>query len=140
MLIAGVFIALAVSMFSGLGAAQYYDDYSYTYCSVCNILMFVIVLVTCIWVYIDGTNIAGPDGKVLHTSPILWALCVFLLWIICFPWYLYARHKHLQETEQLRRMAAKRQPVQTIPACKNCGAPLEWLPEKKAWICRKCAK
>ncbi|KYK27715.1 MAG: hypothetical protein AYK23_05795 [Candidatus Proteinoplasmatales archaeon SG8-5] len=133
-LIIGVFLSLVFIFLAGLGSAQYEDDYSFfgTMC-LCNVIVGILVLITTIWVYVDGEKIAGPDGKVLHTSPLVWAICVFLIWIICFPWYLYSRHKHLENMHRARIMKDRH-------PCTFCGTPLVWLENKQAWYCRKCRK
>ena len=82
-----------ISISAGLAAAQTSGDFFLDYyCNVCNIIGYVVVILCAIWVYSDAKDKVGPNGKISKASPLVWAICVFLLWIICFPWYVIIRN------------------------------------------------
>ncbi|SDP29240.1 MATE family efflux transporter [Desulforhopalus singaporensis] len=57
-------------------------------------LMVLVVVASAIWVYFDAKSIGAERGLsngFLNMGPIGWAMCVAILWIICFPLYLFKR-------------------------------------------------
>jgi len=135
-------IAISVVLigFTGLVTAQYYDDpfyYDFFYgvwCLVCNVIGGIIVVATAVWVYSDARSKVGPQGKISKATPITWVICIILLWIICFPWYLLVRG-NLRNHEPQKGFGNK------TYHCKHCGRyELFWVPRAKKWFCRACKK
>ena len=63
-----------------------------------NIFIFVVVLCTTIWVFIDAKSIGVTKDrqiKGLDMSPVGWVLACILLWIFFFPVYLSKRKMYL---------------------------------------------
>ncbi len=59
-----------------------------------EIIVFFIIIATAIWVYIDAKSIGIKKGQLsgfCDMTPLSWALCVLLLWIVAFPLYLIKR-------------------------------------------------
>ena len=102
-------------------------------------LLWVIVIGTSIWVGFDShtllSQIPKDKRKVLSsgaTSPFVWVLGCFLLWIIAFPWYLSARSKYIN---YLKGTSSQSIPVSvTVRYCSHCG--VKYQGEQN--FCHKC--
>jgi len=55
-------------------------------------VMWLFFIALAIWVYRDAEDKVGRNGTIRKASPAVWALCVFFIWIIFFPWYLMVRN------------------------------------------------
>jgi hypothetical protein len=62
-----------------------------------GLFIFLVVVVTTIWVAVDASNIGMTRGRMgggsLDMGPASWFFCCLLLWIVAFPCYLIARSK-----------------------------------------------
>jgi len=59
-------------------------------------IMWVVVIASAVWVYIDAKNIGVRKDLVsgfFNLGPVGWSLATLLLWIIGFPCYLIQREK-----------------------------------------------
>ena len=57
-------------------------------------LVWLVVIVTSIWVFVDARKIGVKKGQVqglANLSPGGWLVACLLLWIIAFPVYLFKR-------------------------------------------------
>jgi len=61
-------------------------------------LFYLAILASAVWVFFDARQITEqkrlPEGP-MEQSPLVWAIAVALLWIVCFPLYLVQRGKVL---------------------------------------------
>jgi hypothetical protein len=60
-----------------------------------DLLIFVVALATTIWVWRDARAKArtSDDGRVGGIKPWQWVCMCLAIWIIAFPWYLFARRE-----------------------------------------------
>jgi len=61
-----------------------------------GIVIFLVVIVTSIWVFIDANKIGARKGLITgfaDMGPVGWFFVCLLLWIIGFPLYLINRGK-----------------------------------------------
>ena len=57
-------------------------------------LFMVVWILSTVWVYVDAKEIGARKGLIkgfFDVGPGAWSACVFLLWIIAFPLYLWKR-------------------------------------------------
>lgn len=60
-------------------------------------LMWIVVIASSIWVFIDAKQIGIRKGQMpglFDADPVLWAAATFLLWIVVFPAYLVKRGEY----------------------------------------------
>jgi len=107
--------------------------------------IFLIVLGTTIWVGIDNRAMDREYGPSGGPSTATWVIGCILLWIVVFPWYLFARRDRIRtaehiielEEEESNALRAERPPTgafcgacgtqQALPGdrfCRGCGASL----------------
>ena len=104
-------------------------------------IVWIIVIVTSIGVFVDATNLGVRKGLIdgfFDMSPIMWALCCLLLWIVAFPAYLITRPRYVQALrhgEESRREPTRIEHRAESPPnldfrrhqplfCENCGNQL----------------
>lgn len=85
-------------------------------------LFALLALGSAIWVYLDAQNHEKD-------SPWSWAIAVFLIWPIAFPWYLGVRKR--PEYGRCRSCGKKLKPYGSV-ACEKCGAEQPWADENAA--------
>jgi hypothetical protein len=62
-----------------------------------NTIIGLILMATCIWVYVDAKRIGVKKGQIkgiLNMGPTGWLLASLFLWIIAFPCYLAKRGEY----------------------------------------------
>lgn len=62
-----------------------------------GLLIVLVVAGTSIWVVVDASHLGVRRGSLGPRSmgPTGWFVCCLLLWIIAFPYYLYARPRYV---------------------------------------------
>ncbi|HET9058658.1 MAG TPA: hypothetical protein VFN61_01960 [Acidimicrobiales bacterium] len=58
-----------------------------------GLLLVALVVGTAIWVNVDAKVMRDDDGRVGGYTRVAWTWGVLLLWVVCFPCYLWERHK-----------------------------------------------
>lgn len=103
-------------------------------------LLFVVGSI--IWVGVDHRGMDRDYGREPgDSSTAFWVIACILVWIVAFPWYLFARRARIREAEQVIEWEAEEaddarlgQPP-TGAFCGACGA-LQALPGDQ--FCRGC--
>ena len=68
------------------------DETTYSFLYAFGRVMWLFFIALAIWVYRDAEDKVGRNGTIRKASPAVWAICVFFIWIIFFPWYLMVRN------------------------------------------------
>lgn len=98
-----------------------------------TLLIWIVVIGTAVWVGFDAGSYKHKHGVGPNkTSPAAWIVGTLLLWIIVFPWYLFARGK----APRRQASAAAAGGGSSGAFCPQCGAEFQ---ENDAF-CRKCGQ
>jgi hypothetical protein len=92
-----------------------------------HFLFPTISLVISLWVYFDSQK----KGYTVKRG-LLWAIGVFLGWIIFLPLYLISSKKKVQPTSE----AAEAEPESSSASCFYCGQKYEGKPD----LCPRCGQ
>lgn len=107
-------------------------------------LLWLIVIGTSIWVWVDASNIGARKGLVKGVAdmgPFAWFLCSLFLWIIAFPIYLAKRGAIRAAAQSANAPAPQRAPVpppvvvqENLKTCPFCAEPIR----VEAVKCKHC--
>ena len=71
-------------------------------------LTWIISIAMAMLVFKDAESKVGVDGKISFASPAIWAICVFLVWILFFPWYIIVRNDKKKHKKSKKRNMPKK--------------------------------
>ena len=87
------------------------DDQAENIAYVIGRFVMLISVILAVWVARDVQSKVGPNGKISFGTPLVWGICVFLIWIVFFPWYLVVRNdkqKYRKDSTMKKRGKGKR--------------------------------
>ena len=105
-------------------------------------LFLLFVIGSTIWVRVDHRGLDRDYGREPgSSSTALWVIFCILLWIVAFPWYLFARRNRIRTAEQIIKLEAEEAddaPAGVPPIGAFCGAcgTQQALPGDR--FCRGC--
>ncbi|MFO7619535.1 MAG: hypothetical protein R6W91_07800 [Thermoplasmata archaeon] len=106
--------------------------FEYTLCCLAYILIFVVWVYICIWVYRDAEK-RGSSGT-------LWAILTFFFGLIPLIIWLIVRPPIKSRHSRARTGYMPPPPTPAHQPCPTCGRPMRVIPQYNRWYCDYCRK